>query len=68
MKLAVLAAEDASFYEHDGLNYLGLLRALLVNLRGGRSRQGGSTITQQVIKNVLLTPGAHVRSRKMRRR
>lgn len=56
MKLAALAAEDASFYEHDGLNYLGLLRALLVNLRGGRTRQGGSTITQQVIKNVLLTP------------
>ncbi len=56
MKLAALAAEDASFYEHDGLNYIGLARALLVNLRGGRTRQGGSTITQQVIKNVLLTP------------
>ncbi|MFO0760923.1 MAG: PBP1A family penicillin-binding protein [Byssovorax sp.] len=56
MKLAALAAEDASFYEHDGLNYLGLLRAIYVNVRGGRARQGGSTITQQVIKNVLLTP------------
>lgn len=55
MKLAALAAEDAGFYEHTGLNYLGLLRALTVNLRGGRLRQGGSTITQQVIKNVLLT-------------
>jgi penicillin-binding protein 1A len=55
MKLAVLAAEDAGFYEHAGLNYLGMMRALLVNLRGGRM-QGGSTITQQVVKNVLLTP------------
>jgi len=57
VKLAFLAAEDAHFYEHEGLNYLGMLRALWVNLRGG-SRQGGSTITQQVIKNVLLTPEA----------
>src|SRR5262249_51383674 len=55
MKLAALAAEDAGFYEHAGLNYLGMLRALAVNLRGGK-RQGGSTITQQVIKNLLLTP------------
>jgi penicillin-binding protein 1A len=65
MKLAALAAEDANFYQHTGLNYVGLLRAVLVNLRGGRLRQGGSTITQQVIKNVLLT---HERTmdRKMR--
>jgi penicillin-binding protein 1A len=53
-KLAFLAAEDAHFYEHEGLNYLGMLRAMLVNLRAGRTVQGGSTITQQVIKNVLL--------------
>ncbi len=56
MKLAVLAAEDADFYEHEGLDYLGMLRALYVNLRSAKARQGGSTITQQVIKNVLLTP------------
>ncbi len=54
VKLAVLAAEDASFYEHEGLNYLGIGRAFLVNLRSGRLRQGGSTITQQVVKNLLL--------------
>jgi penicillin-binding protein 1A len=65
MKLAALAAEDAGFYEHTGLNYLGLLRALMVNLRGGRLRQGGSTITQQVIKNVLLTQ-ERTMDRKMR--
>jgi penicillin-binding protein 1A len=56
MKHAVLAAEDARFYEHEGLNYFGILRALLINLRSGRKQQGGSTITQQVVKNVLLTP------------
>ena len=56
MRLAMLAAEDAGFYEHEGLNYLGMLRALIVNLRAGRTRQGGSTITQQVVKNILLDP------------
>ena len=56
VKLAFLAAEDASFYEHKGLNYLGMLRAMVVNLRSGRTRQGASTITQQVIKNVVLGP------------
>jgi penicillin-binding protein 1A len=53
-KLAFLAAEDAHFYEHEGLNYFGVLRALYANARAGRTVQGGSTITQQVIKNVLL--------------
>ncbi len=55
VKLAFLAAEDASFYEHQGLNYAGMLRAMWVNLRSSSARQGGSTITQQVVKNVLLT-------------
>ncbi len=54
VKHAFLAAEDAGFYEHEGLNYLGMLRALVVNLRAGHVSQGGSTITQQVVKNVLL--------------
>jgi penicillin-binding protein 1A len=56
VKLAFLAAEDASFYEHAGLNYLGMLRALVANLRAGHTTQGGSTITQQVVKNLLLDP------------
>ncbi|MFC1641245.1 penicillin-binding protein 1A [Myxococcota bacterium] len=55
-KLAFLAAEDAHFYEHEGLNYWGMLRALWVNLRARKTRQGGSTITQQVVKNILLGP------------
>jgi penicillin-binding protein 1A len=54
VKLAFLAAEDASFYEHQGLDYFGMVRALFVNLRAGRAKQGASTITQQVIKNVVL--------------
>jgi penicillin-binding protein 1A len=56
VKLAFLAAEDASFYEHQGLNYFGMLRALFANLRAHSTRQGASTITQQVVKNLLLTP------------
>ncbi len=55
VKLAFLAAEDASFYDHEGLDYPGMLRAIWVNLRSQSSRQGASTITQQVVKNVLLT-------------
>jgi penicillin-binding protein 1A len=55
VKIAFLAAEDASFYEHEGLDYPGMLRAIWVNLRSQSSRQGASTITQQVVKNVMLT-------------
>jgi penicillin-binding protein 1A len=65
VKLAVLAAEDAAFYEHAGLNYLGMLRAMAKNVTSAHARQGGSTITQQVVKNVLLTP-ERTFSRKMR--
>ncbi|HEY4164991.1 MAG TPA: PBP1A family penicillin-binding protein [Dongiaceae bacterium] len=53
---AVIATEDRRFYTHMGLDPVGLLRALYVNLRAGGLVQGGSTITQQVAKNVFLTP------------
>lgn len=53
---AFLAAEDADFYRHEGLDYLGILRALMINVRAGRVRQGASTITQQVVKNFILSP------------
>jgi penicillin-binding protein 1A len=66
VKLAFIAAEDASFYEHEGLNYLGMVRALTVNLRSGRKRQGGSTITQQVVKNILLNDPSRTYSRKLK--
>ncbi len=52
---AVLAAEDASFFEHQGLSIRGILRATWVNLRGLELQQGGSTLTQQLVKNVFLT-------------
>jgi penicillin-binding protein 1A len=63
---AFIAAEDASFYEHEGINYLGIARAAVVNLRAGRTRQGGSTITQQVVKNILLESNERTYRRKMR--
>ena len=53
---AVLAAEDKRFFEHRGIDTRGVLRALLANFRSGRVVQGGSTLTQQVIKNFFLTP------------
>lgn len=53
---AVLSAEDADFYAHEGLDYTGMLRALYNSLRAGRITGSGSTITQQTVKNLLLTP------------
>ncbi len=62
---AVLAAEDAAFFEHPGLSPTGIARALWTNLRGGEVRQGGSTITQQLAKNLYLT-SERTMSRKVR--
>jgi penicillin-binding protein 1A len=53
---AVLATEDRRFYHHYGVDPIGLLRALYVNVTTGSLVQGGSTITQQLAKNVFLTP------------
>ncbi|MBK8479905.1 MAG: PBP1A family penicillin-binding protein [Proteobacteria bacterium] len=58
---AVVAAEDAAFFQHRGLDYLGMLRALGANLRAGHFVQGGSTITQQVVKTFFLTPERTIR-------
>ena len=52
---AVLATEDRRFYAHHGVDPKGLARAALVNLRAGGIRQGGSTLTQQLAKNLFLT-------------
>ncbi len=54
--VSTLAAEDADFYQHEGLDYPGILRALYRSVVSGRRVQGTSTITQQVVKLLLLTP------------
>jgi penicillin-binding protein 1A len=55
VRLAFLGAEDADFYRHPGVDPTSIVRAFVNNLRSGATRQGGSTITQQVVKNLLLT-------------
>jgi penicillin-binding protein 1A len=56
LPMAFVAAEDGRFYEHPGLDFISVLRAAINNFRGGSRSQGGSTITQQVAKSLLLTP------------
>lgn len=51
MTKAVVAAEDNRFYEHDGVDYWGIIRAAIVNYRSGRKKQGASTVTQQLARN-----------------
>ena len=54
---AFLAAEDDTFYRHSGIDYPSIVRAAWANLRaGGETRQGASTITQQMVKQLLLSP------------
>src|SRR3989344_4067077 len=55
IKNATVAIEDAEFYEHRGVKPTAIIRAALANLAAGRAVKGGSTITQQVVKNSLLT-------------
>lgn len=61
----IIAVEDAQFYQHRGINFRGIARALLVNLRALRPVEGGSSITQQLAKLLLLTPEKHL-SRKIK--
>jgi penicillin-binding protein 1A len=55
IKHAFLAAEDDRFFEHHGIDYLGVVRAVLVDLVSGEKAQGASTITQQAARNMFLT-------------
>ena len=55
LKNAVIAAEDERFYEHPGIDYVGVLRAAWANLAAGGRRQGASTITMQVARNFFLS-------------
>jgi len=58
---AVLATEDRRFYSHFGIDLIGLARAMVANIQAGKIVQGGSTITQQVAKNLFLTPERTIR-------
>ena len=53
---ALIAVEDRKFYRHHGIDPRAIARALLVNLEAGKTVQGGSTLTQQLAKNMFLTP------------
>ena len=56
LPLAFISTEDRRFYSHSGIDYRGLMRALVTNWTAGGVVQGGSTITQQLAKNTFLTP------------
>jgi penicillin-binding protein 1A len=58
---AVVATEDRRFFDHMGVDAIGVLRAAMANLRAGALRQGGSTLTQQLAKNLFLTPARTLR-------
>ncbi|MGN9775848.1 transglycosylase domain-containing protein [Micromonospora sp. H33] len=58
MRQAIVAAEDRRFYDHGGVDLRGMARALVANVSGGETAQGGSTLTMQYVRNVLKTdPG-----------
>lgn len=58
---AVIAIEDHRFYKHGGVDFLGILRAMIKNLTSGRIVQGGSTLTQQLAKNLFLSPNRSIK-------
>ena len=53
---ATIATEDANYYTHPGVDFIGILRAIWINLQGGEVLSGGSTITQQLARNLMLSP------------
>ena len=53
---AFLAVEDSEFYDHPGVNIAAIFRAFIANMKSGNISQGGSTITQQIVKRLMLTP------------
>jgi penicillin-binding protein 1A len=65
MKHAIVDAEDAGFYTHEGLSYWGMLRAMLHNLKPGAHMQGASTLTQQLVRNLILRSNARTLKRKV---
>ncbi|MCC6147689.1 MAG: penicillin-binding protein 1C [Anaerolineaceae bacterium] len=66
LRQATIATEDSSFYQNPGVDLAGILRAAWINLRGGDILAGGSTITQQTARNLLLESGERSLRRKLR--
>lgn len=66
MQQAMLAAEDHHFYEHHGINFMSIGRALLTNVQAGKVREGGSTITQQLVKNLFFEDAKRTFDRKIK--
>nr|WP_263012975.1 penicillin-binding protein 1A [Ancylothrix sp. D3o] len=60
LKRAILAIEDSHFYSHHGINPGGVLRAMVANMESGRTVEGGSTLTMQLVKNLFLSPAQKV--------
>ena len=57
VRLAAVAIEDERFFDHDGVDLKAIMRAFVSNAASGEIREGGSTITQQYVKNVIIAPG-----------
>jgi penicillin-binding protein 1A len=57
VRRAIIAIEDERFFKHDGVDVRAIARALVANVRSGGIKEGGSTITQQYVKNVIIAPG-----------
>ena len=54
MQAATIAIEDERFYQHGGVDYEGIMRAAIKNLEAGKTVEGGSTITQQLVRNLYI--------------
>ena len=68
LRRAVIAIEDERFYQHNGIDMKGMMRALITNIKNKEFSQGASTLTQQLIKNEVLTNEKKIQRKKSHRR